>query len=98
MTYLIVIAFLGYSVVVWLLNLHYSHWVPDWVFWALPIGFPAIIIALVPALMLSRSMHGRELALASMECQVNVQSTPDGNAMTESSRDGLSPNAEKKFP
>jgi hypothetical protein len=33
---------------------------------------------LLGMLMVSRSVHGRELAVSPMECQINTQSTPDG--------------------
>jgi hypothetical protein len=60
-----------------------SHlWLQDSIV-GLVIGFCAITISLVGALMLSRSVHGRELALASVECQINTQSTPDGNNLSQ---------------
>jgi hypothetical protein len=34
-------------------------------------------------LMASRSVHGRELAVSSMECQINTQSTPDAIGLSK---------------
>jgi hypothetical protein len=39
--------------------------------------FTAFIIAVLLALMVARSVHGRELALSPIDCQINTQSTPD---------------------
>jgi hypothetical protein len=44
---------------------------------ALRYGFDLIII-LFCILVVSRSVHGRELPISPMECQINTQSTPDG--------------------
>jgi hypothetical protein len=66
--------------------LGYMQYMPSWLrdsFIGLLIGSCTITISLVGALMLSRSVHGRELALASMECQINTQSTPDGNNLCQ---------------
>jgi len=41
------------------------------------VGFIVLTISLLGLLMLSRSVHGRELAVSPMECQINTQSTPD---------------------
>jgi hypothetical protein len=41
-------------------------------------GCSAFAIVLLGVLMVSRTVHGRELARSPMECQVNTQSTPDG--------------------
>lgn len=37
----------------------------------------ALIFILIGLLMAARSVHGRELAVSPMECQINTQSTPD---------------------
>jgi hypothetical protein len=39
--------------------------------------YVALIIPLVGTLIVSRSVHGRELAVSPMECQINTQSAPD---------------------
>jgi hypothetical protein len=60
------------SVDYWLLN-----WFPYWAWSAIFAGEFALIIPLLGALMASRSVHGRELAVSPMECQINTQSAPD---------------------
>jgi hypothetical protein len=40
-------------------------------------GFAVLTIMLFGTLMVSRSVHGRELAVRPMECQINTQSVPD---------------------
>lgn len=42
------------------------------------VGFTVVTIMLLGLLMVSRAVHGRELAASPMECQINTQSTPDG--------------------
>jgi hypothetical protein len=39
---------------------------------------PYLIFMLLLTLMVSRAVHGRELAVSPMECQINTQSTPEG--------------------
>jgi hypothetical protein len=54
--------------------------IPEYLFWAsaeLAVSFFVLIFALLGALMVSRSVHGRELAVSPMECQINTQSAPD---------------------
>jgi hypothetical protein len=54
-----------------------ASWEPGWAY-VVPLGaFTAIIIILGVVLLLSRSVHGRELPIAPMECQINTQSAPD---------------------
>jgi hypothetical protein len=43
----------------------------------------ALIIMLLGALMVSRSVHGRELAVSPMECQINTQSAPDATDLSQ---------------
>jgi hypothetical protein len=50
---------------------------PYWAYAALLAGFIVFTPTLLAALMVSRSVHGRELALSPMECQVNTHSAPD---------------------
>jgi hypothetical protein len=40
-------------------------------------------MVLFSMLMLARSVHGRELALSPMECQINTQSTPDAIGLSK---------------
>jgi hypothetical protein len=41
------------------------------------------LIMLLGALMVSRSVHGRELAVSPMECQINTQSVPDATDLSQ---------------
>ena len=43
----------------------------------------AALIVLFGMLMGSRAVHGRELAVSPMECQINTQSTPDAVGMSK---------------
>jgi hypothetical protein len=56
-------------------------WLPGWVYrWVYPAtfaGFVVFTLLLLGVLMVSRSVHGRELARSPMECQINTQSAPD---------------------
>ena len=42
-----------------------------------------LTILLFGMLMVSRSVHGRELAVSPMECQINTQSTPDAMGLSK---------------
>jgi hypothetical protein len=42
-----------------------------------------LTIILLGILIVSRSVHGRELAVSPMECQINTQSTPDAKGLSE---------------
>jgi hypothetical protein len=54
-----------------------ASWEPGWAY-VVPLGaLTAIFIFLGVVLLLSRSVHGRELPTAPMECQINTQSAPD---------------------
>jgi hypothetical protein len=55
----------------------WPSWLPEWAYAASLGAFTAVVIILGGVLMLSRSVHGRELALAPMDCQINTQSAPD---------------------
>lgn len=41
------------------------------------------LIMLLGALTVSRSVHGRELAVSPMECQINTQSVPDATDLSQ---------------
>ena len=56
---------------------------PYWAYAALLAGFIVFTPTLLAALMVSRSVHGRELAVSPMECQINTQSTPDAKGLSE---------------
>jgi len=45
--------------------------------------FMVLTISLFGLLTASRSVHGRELAVSPMECQINTQSTPDAKGLSE---------------
>jgi hypothetical protein len=49
---------------------------------SLKIGFSALILALLSLFMVSRTAHGRELAVSPMECQINTHSTPDADGLS----------------
>ena len=49
----------------------------DWYEHVGRLGIATLIITLLGLLMVSRSLHGRELAVSPMECQINTQSAPD---------------------
>lgn len=46
-------------------------------------GCSAFAMVLLGMLMVSRTVHGRELVRSPMECQVNTQSTPDAKRLSE---------------
>ena len=54
-----------------------SSWISLWALRVLLLGFLAFTIMLLGAFMVSRSVHGRELAVSPIECQMNTQSAPD---------------------
>jgi hypothetical protein len=45
-------------------------------------GLPNVVFLVVLATALLRSTYGRELSLAGLDCEVNVQSVPDGSGFT----------------
>src|SRR5215211_2862142 len=47
------------------------------------VGWIVLTILLFGMLMVSRSVHGHELALSPMECQINTQSTPDAIGLSK---------------
>ena len=61
--------------------LHRSASDPSWYRHAFQLGCSALIIALFGALIVSRLVHGRELARSPMDCQINTQSAPDGTGI-----------------
>ncbi len=56
---------------------------PSPAFTAFSIGFAVLTILLLGALMLARLVHGRELAVSPLECQINTQSAPDAVNLSE---------------
>ncbi|MGC2318534.1 MAG: hypothetical protein WA615_18900 [Bradyrhizobium sp.] len=62
----------------------FDSWAPTPVLAAvLAAGLPVLIIILFGLLMLSRSVHGHELAVSPMECQINTQSAPDAVGLSK---------------
>jgi hypothetical protein len=51
--------------------------VATWAYFATAVGFVILIPMLLGGLMVSRLVHGSELATSPMECQINTQSAPD---------------------
>jgi hypothetical protein len=60
-------------------------WKPSegWSYNAAQVVGYALIIMLLGALAVSRSIHGRELAVSPMECQINTQSVPDASDLSQ---------------
>jgi hypothetical protein len=54
----------------------------DWYEHVGRLGVATMIITLLGMLMGARSVHGRELPLSPMECQINTQSTPDTKGLS----------------
>jgi hypothetical protein len=75
------------TVIIYLMGwyLYGGVWPSDtrWVVPAYLGGFAALTITLLGMLMVSRSVHGRELAVSPMECQINTQSTPDAMGLSK---------------
>ena len=55
----------------------------DWYEHAGQLGFATLIIILFGLLSVARAVHGSELAVSPMECQINTQSTPDAKGLSE---------------
>jgi hypothetical protein len=70
------IAFVFY-LFMWLMPIISMDILPLWALRALLAGLFALFIMLFGAFMVSRTVHGRELAVSAMECQINTQSAPD---------------------
>jgi hypothetical protein len=66
-----------------ILNFLIMFGLPRWAYVATLVGYLAFIIMLLGMLMVARSLHGRELAVSPMECQINTQSTPDAKGLSE---------------
>jgi hypothetical protein len=64
-----------------LLFFHKSALDLSWYQHAFQLGCSALIIAMFGALIVSRLVHGRELAKSPMDCQINTQSAPDGTGI-----------------
>jgi hypothetical protein len=52
----------------------------EWFRVAITLVYSALIFILIGLLMAARSVHGYELAVSPMECQINTHSTPDATA------------------
>jgi hypothetical protein len=55
----------------------YTRWFPYWAYAAMLAGFIVFSITLAGVLVLSRLVHGHEIAVSPLECQINTQSVPD---------------------
>jgi hypothetical protein len=62
------------------------HWIDDDISLGMLVGailtFTVLLMMLFGMLIFSRAVHGRELALSPMECQINTQSTPDASGLS----------------
>jgi membrane protein implicated in regulation of membrane protease activity len=56
---------------------------PDWFAAATVAGCIVLTIMLLGMFVVSRLVHGRELARSPMECQINTQSTPDVDGLSK---------------
>jgi hypothetical protein len=64
-------------IILYSINSKWAPWLPNWAYAVTFPIFTILTVALLGVLMLSRSVHGRELARSPMECQINTQSVPD---------------------
>jgi len=55
----------------------------DWYEHAGQLGVATLIIILLGLLSVARAVHGSELAVSPMECQINTQSAPDAKGLSE---------------
>jgi len=67
-----------------------NHSLLDSIWWRAIAWTSIILVTSIPAgilllimLALSRSVHGRELAVSPMDCQINTQSTPDADSLSK---------------
>lgn len=75
--YILVLYVLSSNIILYSIKYKWISWLPIWAYPATFVIFTILTIALLGARMLSRSAHGRELAVSPMECQINTQSVPD---------------------
>ncbi len=59
------------------ITLYGGSWLGNWAYPAVLGGFIVLTMSLLGLLLISRVVHGWELAMTPMECQINTQSTPD---------------------
>jgi hypothetical protein len=76
-TYTLVLFFVLSPIILYSVNYKWVPWLPNWAFPASYLVFVFLTVMLLGVLVLSRSVHGRELARSPMECQINTQSVPD---------------------
>jgi hypothetical protein len=60
-----------------------AGWLPSWADLAAGGIFVLVTGTLGSFLIAARSIHGRELAIAPMECQINTQSAPDASGLSK---------------
>jgi hypothetical protein len=78
---LLLVPFIAATISFILFLLQRSPMDPDWFRHALTFGCSASVIAMFGALIVSRLVHGRELAKSPMDCQINTQSAPDSTGL-----------------
>jgi hypothetical protein len=78
---LLLVPFIAATISFILFLLQRSPMDPDWFRHALTFGCSASVIAMFGALIVSRLVHGRELAKSPMDCQINTQSAPDATGL-----------------
>jgi hypothetical protein len=76
-TYTLFLFFVLSPIILYSINHKWAPWLPNWAYPATFLVFITLTVTLLGVLMLSRSVHGRELAISPMECQINTQSVPD---------------------
>jgi hypothetical protein len=76
-TYTLFLFFVLPPIILFSITDKWAPWLPNWAFAATFPVFVILIVSLRGLLMLSRSVHGSELARSPMECQINTQSVPD---------------------
>jgi len=63
-------------------RVEYAFMLEAWYRHAFTFGCSALVIAMFGALIVSRLVHGQELAKSPLDCQINTQSAPDAAGLT----------------
>ena len=82
-TYVLLLYLLLTTIIVPVQQTHVISWLSDEALGFVLLAMFPVTIVLFSILMLARSVHGRELALSPMECQINTQSTPDAIGLSK---------------
>ena len=75
-----------FGVLTLVLSFGYKWWPNVFSMWAYPLMLASFIVftlVLFGALIIARMLHGRELAISPMECQINTQSAPDATDLSQ---------------